>query len=76
MSSFEEIRNERIKKLNILKEKGINPYPVSTNRDFSISEVFEDFSKLSKRKKFFCVITNHKSSIVLGIRIYRRNAWK
>ena len=51
MSSLEEIRNERIKKLNILKEKGINPFPVSVNRDFLISEALGSFSKLSKKKK-------------------------
>ncbi len=51
MSSFEEIRDERIKKLELLKEKGINPYPISVSRDFSNTEVLENFSKLSKRKK-------------------------
>lgn len=51
MASLEEIRNERIKKLNNLKEKGINPYPVSSTRDFSLDVIVQDFSKLSKRKK-------------------------
>ncbi|HDO23683.1 MAG TPA: lysine--tRNA ligase, partial [bacterium] len=51
MSSLEEIRSERIKKLEALKNKGINPYPVFVPRDFAISEVLADFSKLSKKKK-------------------------
>lgn len=51
MSSLEEIRAERIRKLNILKEAGIDPYPIKTKRDFSVSEALADFSKLSKRKK-------------------------
>ncbi len=51
MASLEEIRSERIKKLNDLKEKGINPYPISSVRDFSLGGVVEDFSKLLKRKK-------------------------
>lgn len=49
--SLEDIRSERIKKLEILKEKGIEPYPVSASRDFSIAEAIKDFSKLSKKKK-------------------------
>ena len=53
MSSFEEIKNEKIKKLNILKEAGINPYPIEAKKDFSVAEALEDFSKLSKRKKPF-----------------------
>lgn len=51
MSSLEEIRTERLKKLEILKEKGINPFPVSVNRDFLISDALKSFSKLSKKKK-------------------------
>ncbi len=53
MSSFEEIRNERIKKLNLLKDDGINPYPIEAKKDYSTGEVIDDFSKLSKRKKPF-----------------------
>lgn len=49
--SLEEIRNERIKKLENLKEKGIDAYPASVNRDFLIAEALKDFSKLSKKKK-------------------------
>lgn len=56
MSSLEEIRNERIKKLNILKEKGIDPFPVSVNRDFLISEALDNFLKLSKKKKASYII--------------------
>jgi lysyl-tRNA synthetase class 2 len=51
MASLEEIRAERIKKLNDLKEEGINPYPVYSTRDFTVEETLENFSKLSKRKK-------------------------
>ena len=53
MSSLEEIRNERIKKLNLLRNKGIDPYPVSVRRDFSIKDVLDNFAKLSKRKRGF-----------------------
>ena len=51
MASLEEIREERLKKLNLLKEKGINPYPISSVCDFSIEDAVANFQKLSKRKK-------------------------
>lgn len=53
MSSFEEIKNERIKKLNILKEAGINPYPIEVKKDYSTEEAVVGFTKLSKLKKPF-----------------------
>jgi len=55
MSSFEEIRNDRVKKMELLKGEGVNPYPVSICRDFSVSEALGDFAKLSKRKKALCL---------------------
>jgi lysyl-tRNA synthetase class 2 len=51
MATLDELRSERIKKLNSLKEKGINPYPTKTNKEFTLAEVASDFAKLSKRKK-------------------------
>ncbi len=51
MASIEEIRSERIKKLGILKEKGIGPYPITTKREFSVVSALDNFTKLSKRKK-------------------------
>ncbi|PIR57896.1 MAG: lysine--tRNA ligase [Parcubacteria group bacterium CG10_big_fil_rev_8_21_14_0_10_38_31] len=53
MSSFEEIRNERIKKLNLLKGSDINPYPIDAKKDYSTEEAIDNFVKLSKRKKPF-----------------------
>ena len=51
MASLEEIRVEREKKLALLREQGLEPYPVTTNRDFTLAEVATDFAKLSKKKK-------------------------
>jgi len=48
MSSIDEIRDARIKKLEILKNKGINPYPAKSKKEFSIKEVLENFEKLKK----------------------------
>ncbi len=50
MASLEEIRNARLAKRDLLEKKGFSAYPVSTNRDFSLSEVEADFPKLSKKK--------------------------
>jgi lysyl-tRNA synthetase class 2 len=55
MASIEEIRNERIKKLNILREKGVNPYPARSKRDYCVSDVLADFDELSTKDSMFLV---------------------
>lgn len=64
MSSLEEVRNERIKKLNLLKEKGVDPYPVSTKRDATIAEAVEKFAKLKSKKKL------HLAGRIMAIRAH------
>ncbi len=51
MSSLDEIRSLRIKKLELLKAKGINPYPASSNRELSLAQVLESFENLEKSKE-------------------------
>lgn len=46
MASLEEIKQARLDKLNILKEKGINPYPSVVPRDFPIDFLKKNFDKL------------------------------
>ncbi len=43
MSALDEIRAERLKKLQILKDRGINPYPATTSRTHSIATMLESF---------------------------------
>lgn len=59
MSSIEEIRAERLKKLNILTERGINPYPSKTNRTHTIVEAITSFELLAK----------HEAVVILAGRI-------
>ncbi len=49
--ALEEIRNERIKKLEILRENGIDPYPAHTERVFTIAEIIKKFASLTRSKK-------------------------
>ena len=51
MSSIDEIRETRIKKLELLRKKGINPYPAESNREISLKEAVEDFNNLEKKKE-------------------------
>ncbi len=44
MSSIEEIRSERLKKVEALKEKGIDSFVPNTNRTISIDAYLGDFS--------------------------------
>ena len=48
MSTIGEIKAVRIKKLNILQEAGINPYPAEANRELSLSEAASSFEQLEK----------------------------
>lgn len=51
MSSLEEIRDTRIKKLELLKAKGINPYPADSKRELTLKETIEKFEELEKSKE-------------------------
>ena len=48
MSSIDEIRNARIKKLELLRSKGMNPYPAESKRELSLHEAIADFGSLEK----------------------------
>ncbi len=45
--ALEDIRNDRLKKLALLKEKGVDPYPATSGREKAISDVVRDFDALS-----------------------------
>lgn len=51
MSFLEEVREERIKKIEILKKDGIRAYPVSNDRDFSVADILKNFDELSESQK-------------------------
>lgn len=51
MSSIDEIRDARIKKLELLKAKGVNPYPTESKRELTLSETIENFESLEKKKE-------------------------
>ena len=48
MSTIDEVRKNRIKKLERLRIVGINPYPGNSNRTHSCAEALEKFDALSK----------------------------
>lgn len=50
MASLEELRAERIKKLEELKKKGISAYPSKSSRTHTLKEIIDSFSKLEKEK--------------------------
>jgi len=51
MSSIDEIRGARIKKLKLLREKGINPYPAESKREITLKEAVDNFDTLEKNKE-------------------------
>ncbi|PIR68918.1 lysine--tRNA ligase [Candidatus Nomurabacteria bacterium CG_4_10_14_0_2_um_filter_30_12] len=48
MSSIDEIRDTKIKKLELLKKRGINPYPSISKREISLKEAIDNFDNLEK----------------------------
>lgn len=51
MSSIDEIREAKIKKLKLLKKRGINPYPALSKRELSLKEAIDSFDLLEKKKE-------------------------
>ena len=51
MASLEEIYTAKSKKLNALKEAGVDPYPAKTERDFEIGKLIQEFENLQEEKK-------------------------
>ncbi len=51
MASLEDIRAERLKKLDSLKAAQIDPYPISTKRDYSLATLGLKFETIQKKAK-------------------------
>ncbi len=51
MASLEEIREERIKKLELLQSSHIDPYPAHTSRSHSVSEIIASFDEQAASAK-------------------------
>jgi lysyl-tRNA synthetase class 2 len=51
MSSIDEIRDGRIEKLKLLREKNINPYKAESKKQLSIKEAVDSFSALEEKKE-------------------------
>ena len=51
MSSIDEIRDARIKKLELLKARGINPYPAESKKELSLIEAIDSFETLEKNNE-------------------------
>jgi len=47
MATLQDYRDERLKKLEQLRELGVNPYPAKANRTHNTSEVLSSFDELS-----------------------------
>jgi lysyl-tRNA synthetase class 2 len=56
MASETEIRDARLKKLALLTERGINPYPAKVPRDFSLKELKENFAQKESAGDPFSVV--------------------
>ena len=60
-------RDERIAKLEELKQLGIDPYPSKSSRDYKISRVLKDFSTLAKKEQGITIAGRLKASASMAI---------
>ncbi len=51
MSNINEIKKDRLRKLENIRKLGINPYPSKSKRTHSCNQAIEDFEKLSSSKQ-------------------------
>lgn len=51
MSGIDEIRGLRIKKLDLLKKAGMDPYPAVSKRELSLKEAEDNFAELENKKE-------------------------
>ncbi len=51
MSSIDEIRGLRIKKLKLLESKGVNPYPAESKREITLADAILNFDSLEVKKE-------------------------
>ena len=50
MATLQDFRDERIRKLNELREAGIDPYPAHSNRDTKIADILANFDKYAGKE--------------------------
>ena len=46
MSTNESVRADRLKKLDLIKSAGMDPYPTRVDRDMTIAQFLADFAVL------------------------------
>jgi len=66
MASIEELRQARINKIEKLNEVGMNPYPASISRDYSILEVKNNFDKLADNSEDYPISIAGRVIIIRG----------
>jgi len=50
MATLQELRNERLRKLDELKKLGVNPYPARTSRTHTLGQIAAEFDALEGRQ--------------------------
>ncbi len=63
MASLSELRETRLKKLELIKKAGMNPYPVSVPRTFCLADARKSFEVYEKNQE-----TVHLSGRIMAIR--------
>ncbi len=66
MATIDQIKKERIKKLEAIRNAGISPYPEETKRTHTILEALKNFSELSKKSEEIILVGRIKAQRTHG----------
>ena len=66
MATIDELRKNRVKKMETVQKAGFLAYPIKTKRTHKITEILEDFNNLEKTKKEIVISGRIKSLRVHG----------
>ena len=61
MATIDNIREARLKKLEMMKSSFLNPYPEKTKRTHTIEQALKDFTKLAKSEKEIILVGRIRS---------------
>lgn len=66
MATLKELRDERLRKLDELKQLGINPYPANVHQTHSIKQVVDNFDSLESEKATATIVGRITSTRKFG----------
>ena len=72
--ALDDIRQVKLDKLKTLRDKGIDPYPATTERSMSVADALEDFDALNESKKEITLpLSDPEVNLIIGDMFYDKS---